>query len=165
MTMPPPPPPGWYQPPRPRKEDQTELIVALVVVIVVVSVCVGLFAYVFLNLPEPHNGFTAEPNIQCSAASASGPNEWTIVVAGVSEAKDYDNFRAILLRNGAVQGEGMNPLQETTVGNITFTDLDGGGRLSVGDFFTITTWSGGSYKLSIIWRDSGNERGSESWET
>jgi hypothetical protein len=165
MAMPP-PPPGWYEPPKPEKGlYKTELYVTLVIVIVVILISVGLFAYLYITIPEPTDGWIAEPNVQFSAAEASGPNEWMVQVAGVSEAERYDSFQAILLRNGALQGEAMNPLQVTTVGNITFTDLDGGGRLSVGDYFTIATWPGGSYELSVIYRESGNVRGSEEWET
>jgi len=161
-----PPRPGWYEPPKPEKNGQysRELYIALTVVLVVVSISVVLFAY--FAIPEPYDGyFDPTPNVQFSAAEASGPNEWIVQVAGVSDTWGYDSFRAVLLRNGVVQGEVMNPLQITTVGNITFTDIDGGGRLSVGDWFTITTWPGGTYKLSVVSRDSENERGFEEWET
>jgi hypothetical protein len=159
-------PPTQPPPPKPRKEGQytTEVILAMVVVIVVVSVVVGLFMYIFI--PKPIAGYNCcEPNVQFSAAEASGPNEWIVQVAGVSEPYDYDNFGAVLLRNGVRQGEAMSPLQVTTVGNITFTDIDGGGRLTVGDYFSISTIPNSTYRLVIIWMDSGNERGFVEWET
>lgn len=162
----PPPGPGWYQPPTPDKEalHRTLLHAAVAVVVVVGLASLGVYSYYIVTRPLP-KGDPAEPNVVFSAAAASGPNEWVITVAGVSQTEDYTSFKAVLLRNGVVQGDFMDPLQETTVGNITFTDLDGGGKLNAGDYFTITTWPGGSYKLSIVWIPSGNERGYERWET
>jgi len=133
------PPSESYGPPEPWKESQyiMGLRVILAVALAFVFVSVGLFAYFTAIGPsDGGNGWIGGPNVQFSAASPVGANEWIITVAGVSQAVDYDNFMAVLLRDGVQEGEVMNPLQETTVDYITFADLDGGGRLTVGDYFT-----------------------------
>jgi hypothetical protein len=134
-----------------------------VVVIVVLAVSLSLIVTFSFLLMFRGGSFTttAEPNIQLSEDPISG----TIIVAGVSEAKDLNNFQALLLRNGTQDGEAMNPLREATVDQIMFSDLNGDGRLSVGDFFTIEMVPDSSYTLAIIWGESGNVRGSQDWET
>jgi flagellin-like protein len=143
-----------------------EAVSPVIATILMVAITVVLAAVLYVMVSGLIGGTTtAEPNVQFSQATP-GPaaNQSTVTCAGVSEAVDFDNFKAILLRD-AVEVDQMATLSETCTSDICFNDLDGGGKLSVGDYFIVDTTGGGSYKLSVIWKDSGNERGFEEWET
>lgn len=135
----------------------------LVVAIVSIVSAVGIAA---LMLPPPLisvNGF-AEPNVQLDPLESFGDNQWAVWVALVSETRDLEDWRAVLVKNGSLEDE-MDPLTDGSTTYMSFTDLSGDRKLGSLDFFVITCDPGSSYKLSIVWKDSGNERGSESWET
>lgn len=143
-----------------------EAVSPVIATILMVAITVVLAAVLYVMVSGLIGGTTtAEPNVQFSAATSSANDTWTVTVAGVSEAKELGSFKAVLTKDAA-QDSNLDPLAHgSTSGNIHFSDLDGGGKLSVGDYFTITTTTGSNYKLSVIWKESGNERGSESWET
>ncbi len=123
-----------------------------------------LAAVLYVMVSGLIGGTTAsEPNVQLAQADGQGGNVWKIDVAGVSESKDVDSFKAIILKNGAVW-KTLDPLGSGTVANVTFTDLGGESKLTSGDYFLVDCESGASYELSVAWRDSGNVKGSESWD-
>lgn len=144
-----------------------EAVSPVIATILMVAITVVLAAVLYVMVSGLIGGTTtAEPNVQFQAADNTANNTWTVTVAGVSEALELGKFKAVLLKDAVQDGAAMDPLADgSTVGNIHFNDLDGGGKLSVGDYFTITTETGKDYKLSVIWKESGNERGSESWPT
>lgn len=137
--------------------------ILFVVAIVAVLITFVMFGY-FLVIADGLivNGY-GEPNIQLSRPAYAGW-EYIVDVAGVSEVRDLANFRAILLED-MVSVDSIDPLRNHVSVRLEFTDLDGGGTLSIGDYFTITCNPGSMYSLHIIWKDSGNERGSVEWET
>lgn len=132
-----------------------------VVVIVVLAISVALLSFLYVFMSGGGCSPTrSDPNVQFSEVSGPG----TVIVAGVSRTEDLSSYMAVLIVDGAYASS-MNPLREGTVDQITFTDLDSDGKLSFGDYFTISTVPNCSYKLSVIWRESGNERGYQEWGT
>ncbi|MFQ6106433.1 MAG: hypothetical protein ACE5QF_02430 [Thermoplasmata archaeon] len=150
------------EPPRPREDWQ--LFIA-VLAIAIVMAFVSLLVLAVLILPRgmivDHK---SEPTVQLTGPQDLGGNQWEVKVAGVSEVKRLDNFMVLLLENGTVVDD-INPLSEQHSTYLTFTDLDGAGSLTTGDFFTITCPHSSGYRLSIVWRDSASERGRVEWET
>jgi hypothetical protein len=104
----------------------------------------------------------AEPNVQLSSAYSWGGNEWEVDVAGVSESTDLEDWRAILRKDGNIEDD-LDPLSDGFSFTTFFVDLDGGGQLTTGDFFVITCDPGSDYELTMVWKPSGNARGSVSW--
>ena len=143
-------------------------------VFLVVAVAILIAAIIFsiaIHPPPPDDDPCSPPawqdvsHIQLGTPMQFIGMEWKVEVEGASSACNLSDYRAVLIRNGSMQGDAMDPLAETTVGNITFQDLTDDLKLSVGDYFTISTWAGGNYELVIIWKDSGNVMGSKEWET
>lgn len=135
----------------------------VIATILMVAITVVLAAVLYVMVSGLIGGTTAsEPNVQLAQADGQGGNQWKIDIAGVSESKDIDSFKAILLKDGAVW-KTLDPLSEITT-NVTFTDLGGESKLTAGDYFLVQCDPGSSYELSVAWRDSGNVKGSESWD-
>ncbi len=137
------------------------LAMKLILVVAIVSIVSAVVIGALLVIPPPVGSTCCEPNVALASRDPVGQ----VMVAGVSETRDLENFKAILLKNGTVEDE-MDPLMDdmfTT--HMFFIDLDGLGTLSVGDYFIVTCDPGSSYELLIVWKDSGNVRGSEEWET
>ena len=156
-------PPPWQPPPQEAKDDKILIIIAVLVVIFVVGPII-LSAIMYVMVSGLIGGtMTGEPNVQLASPHASGTNQYRVAVAGVSEPRELYNFKAVLLKDYQLLEE-MRPIGSPTA-NMTFTDLDGGGTLSVGDYFIITCDPGSEYTLSVIWQASGNERGNASWHT
>jgi hypothetical protein len=139
-------------------------VVVLVVLFVVVPIVLGAVLYIMVSglIGTSQDGF--EPVVQLGQADPSAGNLWRVQVAGVSEAERLYRFRVILLEDDTLRSE-IDPLAEGTFGNLSFVDLDGGGTLSTGDFFSVTCGPMSEYRLTIIWRDSGNLVGEETWAT
>ncbi|MCK4366544.1 MAG: type IV pilin [Thermoplasmata archaeon] len=137
----------------------------VIATILMVAITVVLAAVLYVMVSGLIGGTTAsEPNVQFQSPQARGTNSYEIAVAGISEAKDFTSFQVILIKDGA-EVDVMDPLSGNPTDNITYTDLDGGGKLTVGDYFIVDTTPDGDFKLSIIWKDSGNERGKAVWTT
>lgn len=135
----------------------------VIATILMVAITVVLAAVLYVMVSGLIGGTTAsEPNVQLAQADGQGGNQWKIDIAGVSESKDIDSFKAILLKDGT-PWKTLDPLSGTTT-NVTFTDLGGENKLTVGDYFLVQCDPGSSYELSVAWKDSGNVRGSEAWD-
>lgn len=142
-----------------------EAVSPVIATILMVAITVVLAAVLYVMVSGLIGGTTtAEPNIQFSSPRALGSNRWELKIGGVSEAKDLSNFKAIVTENGTALTP-MDPVQDGGSAPIQFEDLDGGGTLSIGDYFTITCNSNSDYTISIVWKASGNERGSANWAT
>ena len=136
----------------------------VIATILMVAITVVLAAVLYVMVSGLIGGTTAsEPNVQAAQAESQGGDVWKIDIAGVSESKDINSFKAIVLKDGAVW-KTLDPLGTGSVANITFTDLGGEGKLTSGDYFLVDCESGASYELNVAWRDSGNVKGSESWD-
>ncbi len=135
----------------------------VIATILMVALTVVLAAVLYVMVSGLIGGTTAsEPNVQLAQADGQGGNQWKINIAGVSESKDIDSFKAILLKDGALW-KTLDPLSGTTT-NVTFTDLGGESKLTTGDYFLVQCDPGSSYELSVAWKDSGNVKGSEAWD-
>lgn len=135
----------------------------VIATILMVAITVVLAAVLYVMVSGLIGGTTAsEPNVQLAQASGQGGNQWKIDIAGVSESKDIDSFKAILLKDGALW-KTLDPLSGSAT-NVTFTDLGGESKLTTGDYFLVQCDPGSSYELSVAWRDSGNVKGSEAWD-
>jgi len=136
----------------------------VIATILMVAITVVLAAVLYVMVSGLIGGTTAsEPNVQLAQADGQGDNQWKIDIAGVSESKDIDSFKAILLKDGA-PWKTLDPLGSGTEDNVTFTDLGGESKLTTGDYFLVQCDPGSSYELSVAWKDSGNVKGSESWD-
>jgi len=149
-----------------KRDDKTALtiIVVVVAILIIVPLILSAVLYIMVSGLIGEDIGSREPNIQLGAPTASAGNQWSVDVAGVSEAESLYRFRALLMENGTLLDE-LNPLAEGTSPPLSFTDLDGGRSLTAGDFFTIICEPGSSYELVIIWRDTGNVKASVDWET
>lgn len=132
----------------------TILLVAITVVLAAV-----LYVMVTAIIIEP------EPPARIEFTEDSiTPEMWELEVSGAAVSENLVHYKVVILRNGS-RIHTMDPLAENNTGNYRFTDIDGGGELSVGDRFIITCEPGSLYELNVIWRDTGNSRGSVEWET
>ncbi len=149
-------------------EGERLLVLAMKILLVVV-VAILTAAIMFSIAPHPpppdDDPCLHGAHIQLGTPMQTIGMEWEVEVEGASSACNLLDYKAVLIRNGSMQGDAMDPLAETTVGNIAFQDLTDDLKLSVGDYFTISTWAGGNYELVIAWKDSGNVMGSKDWET
>ena len=145
------------------------LLVLAMKILLVVAVTILIAAIMFSIAPHPplpdDDPCLHGAHLQLGTPMQFIGMEWKVEVEGASPACNLSDYKAVLIRNGSMQGDAMDPLAETTVGNIAFQDLTDDLKLSVGDYFTISTWAGGNYELVIIWKDSGNVMGSKDWET
>jgi hypothetical protein len=91
-------------------------------------------------------------------------DKWDVSVVGVSWVTDLDDFE-VIIRENRTTIHTWDPLALTATGDHLFTDLDGGGGLSIGDYFTVACKPNSEYELVVFWRDSGNAKGSAEWET
>lgn len=139
----------------------------VIATILMVAITVVLAAVLYVMVSGLIGGTTAsEPNVQLAQASGQGSDSWKIDIAGVSESKDIDSFKALVIKNG-VLWRTLDPLSGTPspAGNITFTDLGGEGKLTSGDYFIVQCDPGANYEIDIAWRDSGNVKGNELWDS
>lgn len=159
QPWPPPPPPPW-QPPQETKPNK---VLIVIVVLILVSIAAPSAITYFTASGFIGAKDTWEPNVMLSRVTVLGANQYVVDVVGISMAYEIENYKAVLVKDYQVVEE-MRPIGNPTA-SMTFTDLDGDGILSARDYFTITCDPGAEYSLSIIWLDSGNERGSIEWET
>jgi len=148
-----------------KRDDKTALtiIVVVVAILIIVPLILSVVLYVMVSGLIGVGG-PDEPYVQLVAREPSAGNQWRVDVAGVSYRETLYDFEVILLENGTLLDR-IAPLEEGTPPPLSFTDLDGGYSLSVGDFFTITCKPGSYYDLVIIWRSSNSEVGGEHWYT
>lgn len=149
-----------------KRDDKTALTIIVVVVAILIIVPIILSAVLYFMVsgligapPDDHR-----PGVQLGDAEPSAGNVWRVTVAYVSHAEPLFQFRIILYEDVTLRSE-MNPLAEGTFGNLSFFDLDGGGTLSAGDFFSVTCNPESEYELTVIWRESGNLMAYEYWRT
>ncbi len=133
----------------------TILMVAITVVLAAV-----LYVMVSILIIQPGGN---EPNVQLTEDSI-GTDKWKVAVVAVSDVRDLEDFKVTIRENQSTV-EIMDPLIQEASGEYPFTDLDSGGKLTIGDYFTVTCKPESEYELIVFWRDSGNVRGSVSWET
>jgi hypothetical protein len=129
----------------------------LVAITVVLAAVLYVMVTAIIEPPEP-------PARIEFMKDSKAPNTWELEVTGASVSEDLINYKVVILKNGS-RIHTMDPLAENDAGNYRFTDIDGGGELSIGDRFIITCEPGSLYELNIISRDTGNSRGSVEWET
>jgi hypothetical protein len=136
-------------------------IAGTVVVVVPVVVFASVLVYIWPRPTIPN-----EPPVEMAEPVFISGNEWEVEVAHVSEAKNRSlvDFRAILMRNGTIEAE-MNPLASGSSDEIAFTDGGSQGKLDADDFFLLTCEPGSYHELVIVFRGSGNVKGSVSWWT
>lgn len=132
----------------------TILMVAITVVLAAV-----LYAMVTIWLVPP------EPVERVEMTSDYvGKDIWEVRITSTTRSEELFQYMVVILKNGT-KVYTIDPLEETDAGDYKFTDLDGRGGLSSGDRFYITCDRASTYELSVIWRESGSERGSVTWET
>ena len=148
-----------------KRDDKTALTIIVVVVAILIIVPLILSAVLYIMVSgligdgQPH-----EPIVILDVPELSAGNQWSVDVAGISSLEPLYDFEVILLENGTWLDR-IDPLEEWTPPPLSFTDLDGGRSLSVGDFFTITCKPGSHYELVILWKASSSKVGGEDWYT
>ena len=148
-----------------KRDDNTALTIIVVVVAILIIVPLILSAVLYVMVSGLiGEGQSHEPVVILDVPELSAGNQWSVAVAGISSFELLDDFEAILLENGTWLDR-IAPLEEGTPPPLSFTDMDGGYSLSVGDFFTITCKPGSHYDLVIIWRASDHKVGGEDWYT
>lgn len=159
--------PEWYGPPEPDKKGGVRVILAVVGMLIVCCVVVAIIMYTMVS--DLDTDLRNEPNVSLCQADGTSGTGWKVTVAGVSEARDLDSFKAVLMENG-IEVDRIDPLREHTSTQLQFTDYSdvnysADGKLRSGDYFWITCSPGKNYELIIIGRYSGNMRGVETWTT
>ncbi len=138
----------------------------VIAVILLVAITVILAAVVYITVtalvgdvqpPPPWVGLTKGSVTQTTV---------TINVHGTSgQTQALSLYQAVLVINGTVDTSSKaEPLGAGTFGKLTFTDLSGEGRLTIGDTFVIQIVPDTSYSLTILYRDQGVS-GSIEWNT
>ncbi|MFQ6107654.1 MAG: archaellin/type IV pilin N-terminal domain-containing protein [Thermoplasmata archaeon] len=131
------------------------------ILLVAITVVLAAVLYVLVTSiipPGPPPG-----HVEMTRDSVS-PGIWELRIASTTSAEDLFDYKVVILKN-RTRVHIMDPLEEIDAGDYQFTDLDGGGTLSAGDRFYITCEPESLYELSVIWKDSGDERGSVEWES
>jgi hypothetical protein len=129
----------------------------MVAITVVLAAVLYTMVAIIIDPPDP-------PGTVQMSKEPDGPYSWELQITSTSSIQDLALYKVVILKDG-VRVHTIDPLEENTTGDYRFTDLDGGGRLSAGDRFFITCEPASKYELNIIWRESGNTRGSVEWET
>lgn len=130
----------------------------VIAVVLMVSITVVLAAVAWLmvsgmitklDVPPTYIGLTKE-------GTQTDPTERIIHVAGVEKTFNLANFEVALIINYSIDNNSrMNPLINGTAGNLTFLDMNGDGRLNVGDDFTVSIVPNTTYELKIFWKKNG----------
>ena len=79
-----------------------------------------------------------------------GTTSATVDIVSINQpGRELSQFKAILLKNSSISST-LSPLSNgASNGNLTFTDMDGGGTLSAGDRFKITIVPNTDYELIL----------------
>lgn len=145
-----------------RNEVAVSPVIATIL-LVAITVVLAAVLYVMVTALIDGGGDGGQGYIELSKESV-GPNTWELEVVGASPVDDLADYKVVILKDGT-RIHTIDPLKENNTGDYRFTDLDGGGELSRGDRFYVTCEPGSNYELSVIWRQTGDSRGSVEWET
>ena len=137
------------------------LAIVGIIVVVVVVVLAALFAMFYVLSTGVIK--VTEAQAQLSEPSAVSGNEWEITVESADPTWDSYNYMAILSRDDSVVAT-LEPLTGTSA-EIAFTDLEGEGDLTPGDYFRVTCEPAGSYSLMIVYRTGMKILDTVEWET
>ncbi|MFQ5909243.1 MAG: type IV pilin [Thermoplasmata archaeon] len=135
----------------------------VIATILMVAITVVLAAVLYVMVTGLIDGGKPPGHVEMNKDSV-GPNTWELRVVSTTGAEDLIDYKAVILKNGT-RVHMMDPLEENNTGDYRFTDLDDGGELSAGDRFIITCEPGSQYELAVIWRGTGDARGSVEWDT
>src|SRR3972149_5795547 len=95
---------------------------------------------------------TAPAHVPPPGGGALGAADVRSDVAAARPAEPLARFRATLFVNDSA-AETIAPLADDSTGVLRFSDRDGGGRLTGGDRFIITSVTPGRYELVLFWTD------------
>lgn len=155
--------------PPPEPERRPLLLPVRVVLVLLIAAILVFLAFLVFVLPARDDADICRdicdgPSAILGKAVRIDATHWEIEVEGIC---DYDrriaSYKVVLLRNGTV-ADTQDPLSGVS-DSIIFIDEDGDGCVSAGDFFTVYCDPSRIYKLALVGKDSGNEIGSETWET
>lgn len=132
------------------------------ITVIATAVAVLGVAYVVM-MPPPYPDSIREPDVLMLAADAQGSNLWKVKIAGVTRTADLVHFEAVLERNHTLE-ERLDPLTGNAT-HIDFSDAQGEGKLTPGDYFIVMCYPESEYKLTVIWKESGNASGESQWLT
>lgn len=160
------------------REDEKEIqhrigAVLVILALILALVSLGLLIY-FVTLPpppEPRCGYGSRASAQLEATETLVGYRFKI--DSVSEIVPLDCFEVIVIKDGtslfpdlpANVTEGVMGLIQGGE-NLDFTDSDGDGRLTRGDYFALERLDSGTvYELALIWGANHNLVGSEAVQT
>jgi len=135
----------------------TILMVAIAVVLVAVLYIMALNMMPSTGKPAPLATLIGEPK---------GENLYQLTVAGIDKKYNLDHYKVIFLINDTIDNNScISSLSEGTFGNVTFHDVGDDGKLSNGDFFTVTITHNHKYELIIVFKMTGDTVASYTWVT
>ncbi len=144
---------------RPGRGNLVALAAIIALAIVVPASFLWLASQTGATPPPPSQ---PNPVVAFAPAQSVGSGTWKIEVGSVSQAVNLSNYQVSIRLNGTwVSGLQNRMVMVGTVGaagglSLTFADVNGDGRLTGGDFFTLSgTRTGLSYQLELIWGSSG----------
>lgn len=144
-----------------RNEVAVSPVIATILLVAITVVLAAVLYVMVTSLID--GGGDGQGYIELTKESV-GPHTWELEVVGASQVDDLTDYKVVILKDGT-RIHTIDPLKENNTGDYRFTDLDGGGELSRGDRFYVTCEPGSNYELSVIWRQTGDSRGSVKWET
>ncbi|MBI4415360.1 MAG: hypothetical protein HY557_00065 [Euryarchaeota archaeon] len=127
---------------------------------VVIAAVVYIMATGFIQVissPPPPIVLTEKP---------TGEPGVTILEVSGTEPKTYPIAKfdlRLLINSSQDDASAMTPLSGGTTGNVTFEDMDG--RLTIGDMFTVETVPGTTYKILLLWKETGGIASQHQWTT
>lgn len=141
-----------------RNEVAVSPVIATIL-LVAITVVLAAVLYVMVTPPPPPEFGTVR-----MTKDYVDYGTWEIRIVSSSTTEDLVDYKVVILKN-QTNIHVMDPIEEVKTGDYRFTDLDGGGTLGAGDRFIIKCDSDSHYELSVIWKDTGDLRGSVEWET
>jgi hypothetical protein len=130
--------------------------------LILLSIGGGILAAVLLLPPMSTDGI--QPQVVFAPPVTIGPGVWRITVTGVSQNVEHHRYGVMVLNQSATAisetelevVESMGVMEGGL--DLQFTDFggSGAGRLTGGDFFTLSPLSGSAtYDLLLLWDASG----------
>ncbi|MFQ6107502.1 MAG: type IV pilin [Thermoplasmata archaeon] len=137
----------------------------VIAIILLVAITTVLAAVVYVTVSSLITGVTEVTPYVILTKGESNLTNTRVEVTGIESVNEHHKYMIVLVINGTKDEQStMRPLSVGTAGNVTFHDL-GDEKVSIGDWFDVSTVPNTTYELSIIYIKNGNQAGSAEWQT
>lgn len=144
----------------PRSEAGVSPIVAIILLVAITVVLTGVLYIIVQDLAYAQ-GEVPPRVLFVNVGNPAGEAQFRLSVA---EIRPLDEFQIRLWVDGALDGASeMKPVAAGTVGNVTYSDFDGGGTVTEGDTVFVSTIASTEYSIALLWKGHVVDR--FSWST